>query len=177
MLSLRSLVYSVRGQNALAEVLNILEILHRTVLLCKLFWEWVSSLFQKFLFQMFSFFSQLASICERVRMLTPAGLKRLDLLEEKHWSLDLNRIRKLVNFELSRWRKWNAFAFCRMCWYSGFPVPRSTKKANEQEKKKKKKIFFNFDYVFMVWLRTGLRPYNQRNTQPSCNYLGLHPPK
>ena len=35
-------------------------------------------------------------------MLTPAGLKRLDLLEEKHWSLDLNRIRKLVNFELSR---------------------------------------------------------------------------
>ena len=149
MLSLRSLVYSVRGQNALAEVLNILEILHRAVLLCKLFWEWVSSLFQKLLFQMFSFFSQLASICERVRMLTPAGLKRLDLLEEKHWSLDLNRIRKLVNFELSRWRKWDAFAFCRMCWYSGFPVPRSTKKANEQEKKKKKKKKEN---IFQLWL-------------------------
>ena len=83
MLSLRSLIYSVRGQNALAEVLNILEILYRAVLLCELFWEWVSSLFQKRLFKMFSFFSQLASICESERMSTPAGLKRLDFLEEQ----------------------------------------------------------------------------------------------
>ena len=141
MLSLRSLVYSVRGQNALAEVLNILEILHRTVLLCKLFWEWVSSLFQKFLFQMFSFFSQLASICERVRMLTPAGLKRLDLLEEKHWSLDLNRIRKLVNFELSRWRKWNAFAFVACVDIQAFLSHARQKKPTNKKKKKEENIF------------------------------------
>ena len=33
---------------------------------------------------MFSFFSQLASICESVRMSIPTGLKRLDLLEKQN---------------------------------------------------------------------------------------------
>ena len=90
-------------------------------------------------------------------------------LKSKIWSLDLNKIRKVVNFELSRWRKWDAFAFCRMCWDSGFPIPRSTKK--QINKQNQKKCLLNFDLVFMVWLPTGLRPYNRSNTQLSCYHL------
>ena len=96
-------------------------------------------------------------------------------LKSKIWSLDLNKIRKVVNFELSRWRKWDAFAFCHMCWDSGFPVPRSTKK--QTNKQNRRKCLLNFDLVFMVWLPTGLRPYNRSNTQLSCNHLSIHFPK
>ena len=96
-------------------------------------------------------------------------------LKSKIWSLDLNKIRKVVNFELSRWRKWDAFAFCRMCWDSGFPIPPSTKK--QINKQNQKKCLLNFDLVFMVWLPTGLRPYNRSNTQLSCNHLSIHFPK
>ena len=88
-------------------------------------------------------------------------------LKSKIWSLDLNKIRKVVHFEHSRC--WDAFAFCHMRWDSGFPVPRSTKK--QTNKQNRRKYLLNFDLVFMVWLPTGLRPYNRSNTQLSCYHL------